>query len=311
MSSREADYDLLGGRTESAIGEGARLWYNGLQSKISCFLSWLQQHLKGSQAMSYDFLRFEVRDGIGLISLNRPSDGNAITLEMAREMLEVASRCDEDPEVRAVVVTGNGKMFCVGGDLKTFAAQGDRISHYMKEVTQAFHATISRFNWMDAPVIGAINGIAAGGGFSLALSTDIAIAAESAKFTMAYTKIGLTPDGSSSYFLARLVGLRRAKEIALLNPVVPARQALEWGLINQVVADDQVLPVALELARQLSLGPTQSLGETKRLILSGATESLESQMEKESRAIAAMAGSAGGREGIAAFIGKRVPRFNR
>lgn len=259
--------------------------------------------------MSYDSLVFEIKDGVGLIRLNRPDDGNAITLETVNELLDVALRCDEDPEVRAVVLTGSGKMFCVGGDLKAFAAQGDRVSFYLKKVTQAFHAVISRFNWMDAPVIGAINGTAAGGGFSLALTTDIAIAAESAKFTMGYTKIGLAPDGSSSYFLARMVGLRRAKEMALLNPVLSARQALEWGLINQVVADEQVLPAALEIASQLAKGPTLALGEAKRLILSGATESLESQMEKESRAVAAMGGNADGREGVAAFIGKRIPKF--
>jgi len=259
--------------------------------------------------MSYDSLIFEVKDGVGLIRLNRPDDGNTITMEMVSEMLEVAMRCDEDPEVRAVVLTGSGKMFCAGGDLKTFAAQGEKVSWYLKKVTQAFHAVVSRFNWMDAPVIGAINGTAAGGGFSLALTTDIAIAAESAKFTMAYTKIGLAPDGGSSYFLARMVGLRRAKEMVLLNPVLSARQALEWGLINQVVADDQVLPAALEIAHRLAKGPTLAFGEAKRLILSGAAESLESQMEKESRAIAAMAGKVDGREGVAAFIDKRMPKF--
>lgn len=259
--------------------------------------------------MSHKSLMFEVKDGVGLIRLNRPDDGNAITLEMARELLAVAIRCDETPEVRAVVLAGTGKMFCAGGDLKAFAAQGEQVSLYMKETTQAFHAAISRFNWMAAPVIGAINGTAAGGGLSLALATDLAIAAESAKFTLAYTKVGLTPDGSSSYFLGRLVGLRRAKEMALLNPVLSAKQALEWGLINRVVADDQLMPTALDLARQLAEGPTRSLGETKRLILAGATESLESQMERESRAIAAMAASPDGREGITAFLEKRMPKF--
>ena len=259
--------------------------------------------------MSYDSLTFEVKDGVGLIRLNRPDDGNAITLEMAGEMLDVASRCDQDPEVRAVVLTGSGKMFCAGGDLKTFAAQGEKVSFYMKKVIQAFHGAISRFTWMNAPMVGAINGTAAGGGLSLALTPDIAIAGESAKFTVAYTKVGLTLDGGSSYYLARLVGLRRAKEMALLNPVLSARQALEWGLINRVVADDQVLPTALEIAYELAKGPTLAFGETKRLILSGATESLESQMEREARAIATMAGNADGREGVAVFIGKRTPKF--
>jgi 2-(1,2-epoxy-1,2-dihydrophenyl)acetyl-CoA isomerase len=259
--------------------------------------------------MSYDFLTFEVKDGVGLICLNRPDDGNAITLEMAGEMLDVAQRCEEDPGVRAVVLTGSGKMFCAGGDLKTFAAQGEQVSWYMKKVVQTFHGAISRFIQMDAPMIGAINGTAAGGGLSLALIPDITIAGESAKFTVAYTKVGLTLDGGLSTFLARLVGLRRAKEMALLNSVLSAREALEWGLINRVVADDQVLPTALEIADNLSKGPTRAYGETKRLILSGATESLESQLGREARAIAALAGSADGQEGMAAFMDKRTPRF--
>lgn len=260
--------------------------------------------------MPYRLITFEIEDSVGLITLNRPDDGNALIPEMTQELLDVAIRCDEDPELRAVVLTGSGKMFCSGGDLKAFAVQGEKVSRYTKDITQAFHAAISRFNWMDPPVVGAINGTAAGGGFSLALSTDIAVAAESAKFTMAYTKAGLAPDGSSSYFLARMVGLRRAKEMALLNPILSARQAMEWGLVNQVVPDDKVLTISLEIAHQLAKGPTRSFGETKRLILSGATESLESQMEKETRAIAAMAGSADGREGIAAFIAKRPPEFH-
>jgi 2-(1,2-epoxy-1,2-dihydrophenyl)acetyl-CoA isomerase len=259
--------------------------------------------------MSNNTIIFEIKDGVGLIRLNRPDDGNAITLEMARELLAAAGRADDDPQVRALVLTGTGKMFCAGGDLKTFAAQGQRVSAYMKEVTTLFHAAISRFNRMAAPVVGAINGVAAGGGLSLALATDIALAAESAKFTMAYTKVGLTPDGSASYFLARVVGLRRAKEMALLNPVLTAAQAREWGLINQVVADDQVLPAAMEVAGRLAQGPQAALGATKRLILAGATESLETQMEEESRTIAAMAGSADGREGMAAFLEKRKPHF--
>ena len=259
--------------------------------------------------MSYRFLTLDVDGGVGVISLNRPDNGNALNLEMLRELLDAALHCDEAPAVRAVVLTGKGKVFSFGGDLQAFAAQGDRVSAYIKELTSVLHAAISRFNWMDAPVVTAINGAAAGGGFSLALSTDVAVAAESAKLTMAYTKAGLCPDGSSSYFLSRLVGLRRAKEMALLNPVLTARQALEWGIVNQVVADDQVLPVALTMARKWAEGPTRAYGEAKRLILSGATESLESQMERESRAISALFASPDGREGVAAFLEKRPPRF--
>lgn len=261
--------------------------------------------------MSDNPVNFSHKDGVGIIRLNRPDNGNAITLEMGQELLAVANSCDKNPNIRAVVLTGNGKMFCAGGDLKNFIAQGDRAGHYVLETTQALHAAISRFNWMDAPVIGALNGTCGGGGFSLALTTDIAIAAESAKFTMAYTRAGLSPDGGSSYFLARIVGLRRAKEMALLNPVLSARQALDWGLINQVVPDDEVFETAMGIARQLAQGATGAIGETKRLILSGATESLESQMEKESRAISMTMDSGNGREGMLAFVEKRDPRFKQ
>lgn len=259
--------------------------------------------------MKYEFITLEVDDGVGVISLNRPESGNAMTLEMLQELLNASLYCDESPEVRAVVLTAKGKAFSVGGDLQVFAAQGERVSAYIKELTCVLHAAISRLNWMDAPVVTAINGTAAGGGFSLALGTDIAIAAESARLTMAYTKAGLSPDGSSTYFLSRLVGMRRAKEMALLNPVLTAQQALEWGIVNQVAADDRVLAVALEMARKWAKGPTRAYGETKRLVLSGATESLETQMEKELRTIAAMFASPDGREGVKAFLEKRPPRF--
>lgn len=259
--------------------------------------------------MSWKTLSYEVDAGVALITLNRPQEGNSLTLELAQELLDVATRCDTSPEVRAVVLTGSGKMFCAGGDLKVFAGQGAQVAAYVKAVTHAMHGAISRFNWMDAPVIVAINGTAAGGGLSLALTADLALAAASAKFTMAYTKAGLVPDCGASYFLSRLIGLRRAKEMVLLNPVLSAEEALAWGLVNRVLPDAEVLPAAMAMARQLAAGSLPAMGEAKRLILAGASESLESQMDRESRAIAAMAGSCDGREGVAAFIEKRPAQF--
>jgi 2-(1,2-epoxy-1,2-dihydrophenyl)acetyl-CoA isomerase len=259
--------------------------------------------------MAYEFITLEVFEGVGLIRLNRPEEGNALTLAMAGELLEAARYCDHEAGVRAVVLTGSGRMFCAGGDLKAFAAKGEQVSGYLTKVVQAFHGAITCFTRMAAPVVGAINGTAAGGGLSLALIPDIAIAGESATFTVAYTKIGLTLDGGASYYLARLVGLRRAMEMALVNPVLSARQALEWGLINRVAADAEVLPTALALAGELAKGPTRAYGETKRLILAGAEDGLEAQMAEEARAIAALAGSPDGQEGLAAFLDKRTPRF--
>ena len=259
--------------------------------------------------MSDKHMTLEVADGVGLITLNRPDEGNPVVHGMVEELLDKAIICDEDPAIRAVVLTGKGQMFCVGGGLKDFAEQGDNITRHLKLVTQLFHAAISKFNRMAPPVIAAINGTAAGGGLSLALTTDLAISAESAKFTMAYTNAGLAPDGSSSFYLAKMVGMRRAKEMALLNTVLSAEQALDWGLINKMVPDDELMTNAMAMARKLAQGSMTAYGETKRLILAGATESLESQMELEGRAISSLAGSPDGREGVGAFIDKRKPEF--
>lgn len=261
--------------------------------------------------MTDKHMSLEVIDGVGVITLNRPDEGNPVVLGMVQELLEKAIACDEDPAIGAVVLTGKGRMFSVGGGLKDFAEQGDNISRHLKLVTQLFHGAIAKFNHMAPPVIAAINGTAAGGGLSLALTTDLAIAVESAKFTMAYTNAGLPVDGSSSFYLAKIVGMRRAKEMALLNTVLTAEQALDWGLINQVVPDGQLMDAAMAMARKLAQGSTIAYGETKRLILSGATEGLESQMELESRAISALAGGVDGREGIKAFLEKRKPQFRK
>ena len=259
--------------------------------------------------MNYSCIEFTIEQHVAVIRLSRPSEGNAVTVEMANELLDAVTRCETEPSVRAVILTGAGKMFCAGGDLKEFSRQGENAGRYTKAVTHAFHAAISRMNWMDAPVVCAINGTAAGAGFSLALATDLAIAAESAHFTMAYTRAGLSPDGSSTFFLAQHIGMRRAKELALLNPILTARQALDIGLLNRVVPDAEVFETARAIAEQLAQGAKAAQGEAKRLILTGVHESLETQMEYETRAIARMADSADGREGIAAFTQKRAPNF--
>lgn len=259
--------------------------------------------------MTDKHMTLEISDGVGVITLNRPNEGNPVVHGMVTELLDNAIICDEDPAVRVVVLTGTGKMFSVGGGLKDFAAQGDNISRHLKLVTQLFHGAISKFNRMAPPVIAAINGTAAGGGLSLAICTDLAISVESAKFTMAYTNAGLPIDGGSGFYLAKIVGMRRAKEMALLNTVLSAQQALDWGLVNRVVPDGELMDAAMAMAGKLAQGSTAAYGETKNLILAGATEGLESLMERESRAISSLAGSPDGREGLAAFLEKRPPNF--
>jgi len=219
----------------------------------------------------FQLVKFELRNHVAHVTLNRPDAFNSMNRELCIELMHAALRCDEDPAVRAVVLSGAGRAFSGGGDLKTFSTLGKALPSYVKEVTTFLHAAISRFARMDAPVIAAVHGSAAGGGFSLAISCDLVIAAESAKFTMAYTKAGLTPDGSSTYFLPRLVGLRRAQELALTNRVLSAREALEWGIVTRVVPDDRLraevgdrdgTPVAL---RHRSLGCTAFLDSPAEL----------------------------------------------
>jgi 2-(1,2-epoxy-1,2-dihydrophenyl)acetyl-CoA isomerase len=259
--------------------------------------------------MTEKHMSLEVNNGVGVITLCRPDEGNPVVHGMVQELLENAIICEEDPAIKAVVLTGSGRMFCVGGGLKDFAEEGDNIASHLKLVTLLFHGAISKFNRMSPPVIAAINGTAAGGGLSLALCTDLAISVESAKFTMAYTNAGLPLDGGSGYFLAKIVGMRRAKEMSLLNKVLSAQEALDWGLVNKVVPDAELMDAAMSMALKLAEGSTIAYGEAKRLILSGATEGLEAQMELESRAISTLAGGEDGREGVAAFLAKRKPAF--
>jgi 2-(1,2-epoxy-1,2-dihydrophenyl)acetyl-CoA isomerase len=195
--------------------------------------------------------------------------------------------------------------------LKSFAAQGDHLPYHLKEVTTYLHAAMSRFARMDAPVIAAVNGTAAGAGMSLVCACDLVLAAESARFTMAYTRAGLSPDGSSTYFLPRLVGLRRALELALTNRLLSAREAQEWGIVTRVVPDANLVTETESLASQLASGATMALGTAKRLLQSGWTETLETQMEHEAQSIAAIGHTADAREGITAFLEKRVPQFQR
>jgi 2-(1,2-epoxy-1,2-dihydrophenyl)acetyl-CoA isomerase len=259
--------------------------------------------------MAYETIDLSVRDGVAYLTLNRPDAANSITVELARDLMYATMRCDEDASVRAVLLTGAGRMFCGGGDLKTFASKGDALPEYLKEVTTYLHAAMSRLTRMNAPVIAAVHGSAAGAGMSIACAADIVLAADDAKFTMAYTRAGLTPDGSSTYFLPRIVGLRRALDLALTSRVLTAKEALELGIVTRLVPADRLLDEARALATEFAAGPTHALGATKRLLHAGWTGTLETQMELETRVIADAARGHDAREGIAAFAAKRPPRF--
>jgi len=258
--------------------------------------------------MDYQTLRFELADNIATITLARKDNpANALNARMADELLDVSLRC-ASAEVRAVIITATGKMFCGGGDLAEFESSADKHALLTRMATM-LHAALVQFSHIDAPVIMALNGTAGGGGFSIALSGDFVIASNNAKFVSAYTSSGLTPDGSSTYYLAKHVGLLRAKELMLTNRVLTADEALEWGIVNKVVAPEAVLSEAQTLASQFAAGPTQAYGGVKRLLATTYSDGIETQLDRETRSIANMMRTTDGPAGIAAFLAKEKPVF--
>ncbi len=257
--------------------------------------------------MNYETLIWQMADGVVEITMNRPNNANALNAQMADELFEAACRCEAEG-ARAIIITGAGKMFNAGGDLAEFSAATNKPAHVTR-MAAMLHSALARFAHQNAPVITAVNGAAGGGGFSLALAGDIILASEKAKFVSAYTASGLTPDGSSTYFLAKYVGLLRAKELMLTNRVLTAAEAQDWGLVTRVVAPEDLLNEARALAAQFANGPTQAYGGVKRLLDSAYTASLESQMDKETRSIAAMMRTHDGPHGIDSFLAKQKPVF--
>ena len=254
----------------------------------------------------------DVTEGVGWITLNRPEAYNALNTDLAKRLLDAVIRCDEDGDVRAVVITGKGPSFCSGGDIRQMMDAVARDGHagaFLKTLTVNLHETIATMAHMSEPVITAVNGAAAGAGFSLALAGDLVLAADNARFTVAYTAIGLAPDGSSTFTLPRLVGLKRAFELMCTNRSVPADEAEVFSLVNQVFPAAQFIENAREFALNVAKGPTVALGCAKKLLTLSAQNSLETQMEHERRAIAACGRTADFREGADAFFTKRPAKF--
>ena len=259
--------------------------------------------------MTYETLTYEVRGNVGLVTFNRPDAANAMSPECAREFNLLSLEIEGDDNVRAVVITGAGKMFCAGGDLGAFHAAGDQARSLLLQMTGDLHLGLSRLARNPAPVIAAVNGTAAGAGFSLVMACDLAVSAESAVYTMAYTNAGLSPDGSSTYYMPRKIGDRRSRELMLTNRVLKADEALEWGIVNQVVADAEVVDAAMALAAKIAGGPTAAYGAVKTLLDQSFDNSLETQMEYEARSIAHLITTDDGKEGLDAFLNKRKPEF--
>jgi len=249
--------------------------------------------------MDYETLRLKIAGGIAILTLDRKDNSaNALNARMAEELFDVGVRCGA-PDVRAVIVNATGKMFCGGGDLAEMDAAPDKPAHLTRMAT-LLHAGLIRLARIDAPVIMAVNGTAGG---------VYVIASERAKFVSAYTSSGLTPDGSSTYYLAKHVGLLRAKELMLTNRVLTAAEAQSWGLVNRVVPPETVMDEACAMAQQIASGPTKAFGGVKRLLDTAFSDGLETQLDRETRSIADMMRTNDGPAGITAFLAKKTPRF--
>jgi 2-(1,2-epoxy-1,2-dihydrophenyl)acetyl-CoA isomerase len=243
------------------------------------------------------------------VALNRPEVYNALNLDVMVMLSDALASAATDDAVKGVMITGKGKAFCSGGDLKWISQQAADAGSTLHRLAPQFHIAITEIRRMGKPVLAAINGIAAGGGFSLALACDFRVMAESALLRQAYTSSGLSIDGGGTFALPRLVGLARALEIAAFDKPISSARALEWGLVTKVVPDDTVVEEAMSMLQGLAKSALHSFAWSKRLLSESLNHTLETQLELERQGISDCARHPHGQEGIKAFVEKRKPVF--
>lgn len=241
--------------------------------------------------MAQSSVRLTIEGGLARITLANPANRNAVSLDFCHGLVAATTRCLMERSVRAVLLTGEGDYFSVGGDLKEFMRNRDNVRAYIKALADQFHIALAQMHRMRAPVIVAANGTAAGAGLSLVCSGDMAVATRSAKFTSAYTRSGLSPDGSGTYTLPRIVGRMKAFDLMATNPVMSADEACELGIISRVFDDESFAEETEALARQISEAPTDALMALKRLLRQSMDSAYETQLQREAESIAELAGT--------------------
>ena len=260
--------------------------------------------------MSYSNIEFEISKGVAILKLNRPDSLNSFTVDMHAEVREVLEQAAADPAVRAVLLTGNGRAFCAGQDLNDRAvAPGDEMPDLGDSVGNYYNPLIRLLSGMEKPVICAVNGVAAGAGANIALACDIVIAARSASFIESFSKLGLIPDSGGTWILPRLVGMARARGIAMLGPKIKAEQAEVWGMIWQCVDDEELMSTALGLAEHMATQPTRGFAFTKQAFAASAANTLDEQLELEKELMRAAGKTHDYKEGVTAFLQKRTPEY--
>lgn len=261
--------------------------------------------------MPESLIRLDIDDdGIARLVLNSPETSNGMDVPFLRTLHEAILEIHGDSHVRAVLLSGAGKHFCGGGNVKVFAAQGEQLPEYLRAATAWLQIAVAALTQLNVPVIAAVHGFAAGGGgFGLVCAADFVIAAESARFMSGAVRVGMAPDAGVSVTLTQLVGLRKAMEILLTNPVLTASDALSLGLLTKVVPDDRLDDEAIAYARQFVDTAPMAIGATKRLLWGGVGATLADRLPEEARTVSELSGTADSREGLAAVIERRSPRF--
>jgi 2-(1,2-epoxy-1,2-dihydrophenyl)acetyl-CoA isomerase len=256
-----------------------------------------------------DRIRVDVADGLGTVTLASPDRLNAFDAAMIAALAESCAMLSANPDVRAILITGEGRGFCAGLDLKWAAQQQASMIETARRVTTDLHGAVSELRRAPKPVVTAVNGPAAGAGVGLALAGDVVLASSDARFSLAYSKIGLAPDGGTTYFLPRLVGEKRALALFFSGDAVPAEEAKTIGLVTEVLPSEGFAEAARAFALRLAHGPTLAYALAKQLVLDSMREGPETQMEKERRAITQTFASEDYRSGVAAFFAKKAPTF--
>jgi 2-(1,2-epoxy-1,2-dihydrophenyl)acetyl-CoA isomerase len=248
--------------------------------------------------------------GVATVRLNRPDRGNAIDTDMAADLAEAATQIAERSDVRTVLIAGNGPNFTVGGDLGLFAGTArEQLPNRLRRMIDSYHLAIERLTSIDAPVVAAVRGGAGGGGLGLLYAADIVVAADDARFALGYGALGLTADGGNTWFLPRIVGMRRAQELFLLNRRLTAQEALQFGLVSRLAPSDAVEKEAITLAATLAAGPTRAHGAVRRMLRQSFETGISNQLDAERESIVAASRTDDALEGIAAFVAKRRPQF--
>ncbi|MDQ3706809.1 MAG: enoyl-CoA hydratase-related protein [Chloroflexota bacterium] len=257
--------------------------------------------------MDYETILYNLDEGVLTITLNRPDVLNAFNRKMTDELQDAFKKAERDSEVRCIVLTGAGRAFSSGEDLKSRSANGE--SDFGSTLRQRYNPLVSKMRNIEKPVLGSINGVAAGAGCSIALACDLRIASDKARFMEVFVRVGLVPDSGSSFFLPRLVGLGKALEMAFLGDDMGADEALRTGLVNRVVPSEELESATRELALRLAKSPTKAIGLAKRAINRALTMDLDQVLEYEVYGQEAAGASDDHQEGLAAFLEKRAPNF--